>query len=222
MFDLVPNEQRQRVFNRLVEKITHESKNHVGTGLIGGQWLMRTLSDNGRPDLAYTLAAQKSYPSWGYMIEKGATTLWELWNGDTADPAMNSQNHVMLAGDLIIWFHEYLAGIQSDPTAPGFRHIIMRPHFVGDLQWARAQHHSPYGPINSEWRRQGTKVIWDVTVPPNSAATLHFPSKEANHILEGGKPLVGRQGIHSVDAKGSTVIVRIGSGVYHFSMETGN
>ena len=105
MFDLVPQEHRSRVFGRLVEKIARESNNHVGD-----RSDRRPMADagrcptTGRLDLAYTLACQKTYPSWGYMVEKGATTLWELWNGDTADPAMNSMNHVMLAGDLIVWF----------------------------------------------------------------------------------------------------------------------
>ena len=88
---------------------------------------MRVLSDHGRADLAYTIASQKTYPSWGYMVQKGATTIWELWNGDTADPAMNSGNHVMLVGDLLIWLKEYVAGIKPDPDQPGFKHIIMRP-----------------------------------------------------------------------------------------------
>ena len=125
-----PTEQRERSLQHLVNKITDESQGHVGTGLIGGQWLMRVLSDNGRTDLAYTIATQKTYPSWGYMVEKGATTIWELWNGDTADPAMNSGNHVMLVGDLGIWLYEYVAGIKPDPEQPGFKHIIMRPEPV--------------------------------------------------------------------------------------------
>ena len=94
---------------------------------------MRVLTDGGRADLAYTIATQKTYPSWGYMVEKGATTIWELWNGDTADPAMNSGNHVMLVGDLVIWLYENLAGIKPDPEQPGFKHIIMKPEPVGDL-----------------------------------------------------------------------------------------
>ncbi len=144
-FKLTPPEQRPRVFDRLVDKITAETNHHVGTGLIGGQWLMRTLSDHGRADLAYTLATQRTYPSLGYMVDQGATTLWELWNGDTADPAMNSMNHVMLSGDLVIWLFEYLAGIRADPAASGFKHILLRPHVVGDLKWVQAKHDSPYG-----------------------------------------------------------------------------
>ena len=81
---------------------------------MGAQWLMRTLSDNGQADLAYRIATQKTYPGWGYMVEQGATTVWELWNGNTADPAMNSGNHVMQIGDLAVWMYEYLAGIRTD------------------------------------------------------------------------------------------------------------
>src|SRR5690606_19748964 len=155
-FGLVPEDFRERVFARLVDKIENETHGHIGTGLIGGQYLMRVLTDNGRPDLAYTIASQKDYPSWGYMVSKGATTIWELWNGDTADPAMNSGNHVMLVGDLVIWLYENLAGIKSDPEQPGFKHIIMKPELVGDLKFVKASHRSPYGWIRSEWHRDGT------------------------------------------------------------------
>ena len=114
---------------------------------------MQTLTGGGRADLAYTLATNTTYPSWGYMISRGATTIWELWNGDTADPAMNSGNHVMLVGDLITWLFEDLAGLRSDPARPGFKHVIMHPRPVGDLRFVRATHHSPYGLIASSWRK---------------------------------------------------------------------
>ena len=153
------------MFDHLVRKITDETQGHIGTGLIGGQWLMRVLTAGGRADLAYTIATQKTYPSWGYMVEKGATTIWELWNGDTADPAMNSGNHVMLVGDLGIWLYENLAGIKSDPEQPGFKHIIMRPEPVGDLQFVKASHRSPYGLIVSDWQKQDGGFRWNITVP---------------------------------------------------------
>ena len=177
-FGLVPDGERQRVFDHLVNKITVETHNHIGTGLIGGQWLMRVLTDNGRPDLAYTIATQKTYPSWGYMVEKGATTIWELWNGDTADPAMNSGNHVMLVGDLGIWLHEDLAGIKSDPRQPGFKHILMRPEPVSGLAFAKATHLSPYGLIASEWKRDGEVFRWAITVPANTTASVCMPRKK--------------------------------------------
>jgi hypothetical protein len=160
-FGLVPEGERERVFNHLVRKITDETQGHIGTGLIGGQWLMRVLTAGGRADLAYTIASQKTYPSWGYMVEQGATTIWELWNGNTADPAMNSGNHVMLVGDLGIWLYENLAGIKPDPEQPGFKHIIMRPEPVGDLQFVKASHRSPYGLIASDWQKQGDVFRWN-------------------------------------------------------------
>ena len=111
-----------------MRNIEQKSDGHVGTGLVGAQWLMRTLTDNGHADLAYKIATQKTYPGWGYMVEQGATTIWELWNGNTADPAMNSGNHVMQIGDLAVWMYEYLAGIRTDPEKPGFRHAIIHPY----------------------------------------------------------------------------------------------
>ena len=222
MFGMVPDEYHPRVFARLVDKITHECNYHVGTGLIGGQWLMRTLSDNGRADLAYALASQKTYPSWGYMVEKGATTLWELWNGDTADPSMNSQNHVMLAGDLVIWLNEYLAGIQSDPSDPAFHHILMQPHPVAGLAWVRAAHRSPYGWIRSEWRQHGSEFEWVVTVPPNTTATLHFPGGNATSLLESGKPARQQPSILSVRKQAESVLVNLSSGTYRFALATGD
>ncbi len=108
-FGLVPEDRREQVVARLVKKVSVESHDHVGVGLIGAQWLMRTLTENGQGDLAFKIATQTTYPGWGYMISKGATTIWELWNGDTADPAMNSGNHVMQIGDLNVWLYEYLA-----------------------------------------------------------------------------------------------------------------
>jgi alpha-L-rhamnosidase len=142
---LVPEGQDARVFAQLVSKISGDSRNHIGTGLVGSQWLMRTLTAQGRVDLAYTLAANRTYPSWGYMVDQGATTIWELWNGDTADPAMNSGNHVMLVGDLVVWMYECLAVIQLDPEHRGFQTHSMEPHPVGDRRTSRLRTVRPMG-----------------------------------------------------------------------------
>ncbi|MCL5742588.1 MAG: alpha-rhamnosidase, partial [Acidobacteria bacterium] len=181
-FGMVPNQNRKSVFDGLIRKIEQESKGHVGTGLVGAQWLMRTLSDNGRPDVAYQIATQKTYPGWGYMISKGATTIWELWNGDTADPAMNSGNHVMQIGDLGVWMYEYLGGIRSDPDKPGFKHIIIHPVPAGDLSFVKTSHKSMYGLIASSWKREGGRFSLDVTVPANTTATVYVPAKSAASV----------------------------------------
>ena len=225
-FGLVPGEHRARMFGHLVDKITNETQGHIGTGLIGGQYLMRVLSDNGRPDLAYTIASQKTYPGWGYMITKGATTMWELWNGDTADPAMNSGNHVMLIGDLNIWFHEYLAGVRPDPDSPGFKKIIIRPQPVGDLTWVKASYNSIRGVIVSDWKRNGDKFTLNVTIPANTTATIYVPAKDAASVTEaglvrrspgeGGKPVARSEGVRFLRMESGRAVFAVGGGRYSF------
>jgi alpha-L-rhamnosidase len=215
-FGLVPDGQRGRVFDHLVAKITHETHGHIGTGLIGGQWLMRVLTAGGRADLAYTIATQKDYPSWGYMVGKGATTIWELWNGDTADPAMNSGNHVMLVGDLGIWLYESLAGIKSDTEQPGFKHIIMRPEPVGDLRFVKASHRSPYGLIASEWEKQAGVFRWKVTIPANTTATVYVPASSPDSVTENGKAAAQARGVKLVKMENGRAVFAIGSGNYTF------
>ena len=215
-FGLVPDGERGRVFAHLVSKIEGETKGHVGTGLVGGQWLNRVLTASGRPDLPYGFATHTAYPSWGYMVEKGATTIWELWNGDTADPAMNSGNHVMLVGDLLIWFYETLAGIAPDPEAPGFKHIIMRPTPLGDLTHVRATHNSPYGTISSEWTKKDGRFGWRVTIPPNTTATLSVPTPSQDAVTESGRPIAKAGGLKFLRAENGRVILEAGAGSYRF------
>ncbi|GFI52239.1 hypothetical protein IMSAGC021_00538 [Muribaculaceae bacterium] len=118
-FGIVPDSLRGEVARQVVANVITRNNGHVPCGVIGISWLLRGLSDNGFADVAYLIATNKSYPSWGYMTENGATTIWELWNGDKAAPSMNSGNHVMLLGDLLPWCFEHLAGIA--PGADGLR-----------------------------------------------------------------------------------------------------
>jgi alpha-L-rhamnosidase len=216
-FGMTPPENRQSVFAGLIRNIERESNGHVGTGLVGAQWLMRTLSDNGRADVACTIATQKTYPGWGYMIEKGATTIWELWNGDTADPAMNSGNHVMQVGDLGIWFYEYLAGIRPDPDKPGFKHIIVRPYLAGDLTFVKASHQSMYGLIASHWKREAGRLQLDVTIPPNTTATVYVPAKDPQLVSESGRPAARSKGVKFLRVEPGAAVYELQSGSYSFS-----
>jgi alpha-L-rhamnosidase len=215
-FGMVPDEDKTNVFNHLVKEITVDSDNHLATGLIGGHYLMRVLSDNGRPDLAYTIATQTTYPSWGYMVSKGATTIWELWNGDTADSGMNSRNIVMLIGDLDIWLHEYLGGIRPDPEAPGFKKIIIKPEPVGDLVWARESYDSVRGSINSEWHQSAGQFDLQVTIPANATATVYLPANDIKSITESGRTLTKVTGVESAKMEGDRAVLEIDSGSYHF------
>jgi alpha-L-rhamnosidase len=215
-FGLAPDDARTTIFDHLVKSIVNESHDHVGNGLIGGQFLMRVLTDGGRPDLACTIATQKTYPSWGYMVEHGATTIWELWNGNTADPAMNSHNHVMLVGDLVIWLYEDLAGIKADPAQPGFKHIIMEPHPVGDLKFVRATHRSPYGWIVSDWKKDGGTFDWQIKIPANTTATVYVPAKDEEDVTESGRPLAQAKGVKFLRAEDNHVVLAVESGAYDF------
>lgn len=211
-FGMAPEAEREAVATALAEKIAVGTKSHVGTGLIGGQWLMRTLTDHGHADLAYTLASNTTYPSWGYMIEQGATTIWELWNGDTADPGMNSHNHVMLVGDLVLWMVEYLAGIRPDLDAPGFKQIVLKPTLVDGLDRAEATHQSLYGPIASAWSRDDDRFTWTVAIPPNTAARAYIPGGDAESVRINGEASPGGEAY--IDVNGKYVMIPLGSGAY--------
>jgi len=169
--------QRQRVFGHIVEKTMGDFNGHVSTGLIGIQQLMRGLTDGGRGDLALQIATNNTYPSWGYMVDKGATTIWELWNGDTADPAMNSGNHVMLLGDLIIWCYNYLAGIGQTEGSVGYKTVSLKPRFIPGLDSAAGTFHSIYGTVTSSWTRTGNGIEWHFDIPCNTTAEVYVPAK---------------------------------------------
>jgi len=218
-FGMVPEEAKTNVFAHLVQKITVESHNHLGTGLIGGHYLMRVLSDNGRPDLALTIATQTTYPGWGYMVSQGATTIWELWNGDTADAGMNSRNIVMMIGDLNIWLYEYVAGIRPDPAAPGFKKIIIKPEVIAGLDWARAEYDSIHGPIRCEWHASAGHFDLHVTLPANTTATVFLPAENLSSVTEGGQPLARVQGVKWLRQEADRVVLEVGSGQYVFGSE---
>jgi alpha-L-rhamnosidase len=185
-------------------------------GLVGGQWLHRVLTAGGRPDIAFSLVTNTTYPSLGYMVEKGATTIWELWDGDTAGPEMNSGNHVMLVGDLVTWFYECLAGIMPDPVRPGFKHIIMKPRPVGDLKFLKATHRSPYGLIVSHWKRVGDTFDWQVSITPNTTATVHVPAKDAIGVTESGQPADQAEGVKFLKMENGGAVYEVGAGTYRF------
>ena len=180
---IVPDDCKDDVVKQVVENICVKNKGHVSCGVIGISWLLRALSDNGFSDVAYLLATQKSYPSWGYMAEQGATTIWELWNGDKASPKMNSGNHVMLLGDLLPWCYQYLGGIRSSDA---YKHIILKPAFdIQDCEWANVSFDSPYGRIASNWKKNLQHLYWHVVIPCNTTADVCLPDGTIKTIGSG-------------------------------------
>ena len=182
---IVPEDCKTDVIRQVVQNICVENKGHVSCGVIGISWLLRSLSDNGFSDVAYLLATQKKYPSWGYMAENGATTIWELWNGDKANPKMNSGNHVMLLGDLVTWCYQYLGGIGRGETS-AYKHFRIAPAWdIQDCEWADVSYDSPYGRITSRWRKTLQHAEWHVEIPANTTATLTMPDGTTREIGSG-------------------------------------
>jgi alpha-L-rhamnosidase len=173
-FGMVPKGLENKVLESIVDKTMNECGGHVSTGVIGIQQLMRCLTEYGRGDLALKIASNDTYPSWGYMVRNGATTIWELWNGNTADPAMNSGNHVMLLGDLILWEYEYLGGIRA--LEPGYSKIQLKPYPIEGLDFVNCAYNSVSGRIESNWKRKGNHFEWDIVIPANTTAEVCLPT----------------------------------------------
>lgn len=185
-FGMIPDQFVEAVKKNIIQNIASDNMPAVKTGVIGIQWLMRELSKMGRADVAFALATTDKYPSWGYMASKGATTIWELWNGDTASPKMNSGNHVMLLGDLLPWAYENLGGIKSDSKQVAFKHIIMQPDFsIPDISFADASLETPYGKIISSWKKDLIALKWHVEIPVNTSAALFLPDGQIKKIGSG-------------------------------------
>lgn len=221
-FGMVDPKNEDRVFKNMVYKITVSDKLHISTGVVGTQWLMRELSKRGCTDVAYAIATQTSYPGWGYMIEKGATTIWELWNGDTASPKMNSHNHVMLLGDLMIWMYEDLAGIKTHPNQLGFKMLWMKPNPTEDLTYTNASHKTPYGWVKSNWKLDENNIFtWEITVPANTRANILIPAASLNDITENGRQFKEVEGLKYVRVEEGRINLEIGSGTYKFSCKYG-
>lgn len=183
---IVPDDCKKDVVSNIVTNIITKNNGHVSCGVIGISWLMRGLSDNGFADVAYLLASNRSYPSWGYMAENGATTIWELWNGNTANPAMNSGNHVMLLGDLLTWYYQYLGGIRNAEGSIAYKHITLKPSFeIQELDNVDASYETPYGTIVSRWHKTLEKVDWHVAIPANTTADVYLPDGTVKTVGSG-------------------------------------
>jgi len=180
----------------------------------------------GHSDLAYELATQTTYPSWGYMAENGATTLWELWQNKTG-PAMNSHNHPMF-GSLGAWFYQALAGIDNQPGTAGYEHIRIEPRIVRDLAWASGTIRTVRGAISSSWTHSPGVVTLEVEIPVNSDAQVVLPHvdaltevtvKEGERVIwEQGRFVPGTPGISAGKLEHGAYVFDVGSGHYEFRL----
>ncbi len=200
---------RPLVLSNLVANV-EQRQGHLDTGILGAKYLLNALLENGRTDLAYRIVSQKDLPSWGWWLEQGATTLWEQWNGS------ESRNHIMF-GDISAWFYKALAGINLDPAAPAFRHIIIKPNVVGDLTSARATYDSIRGRIVSDWKVDPDGFHLSVTIPANATATISLPVSDPGKVTEGRASATTAAGVKSLGAKEGRAVFEVGSGTYQFA-----
>ena len=178
---IVPDECKAKVAERLNAKVI-ASNYHLDVGVLGCKALLGALCQNGYAETAYRVAVQDTYPSWGWWVENGATTLLENWNLEATRDI--SDNHMMF-GEIGAWFYKGLAGMYPDAKEPGFRHIVLQPYFPPTLETFGATHQSPYGKIVSSWKRRGNKVTYTAIIPPNAHATLTLPDGQVHQIKAG-------------------------------------
>lgn len=219
---LVPEELRAQAGVKLSEAIAARG-GHLSTGFLGTPWLLKALSGTGHIDLAFALLTSTSYPSWGYEIGKGATTLWERWDGirpdgSFQDPTMNSFNH-FAPGAVGEWMYANIGGIRA--TKPGFREFEIRPRIGGGVTHADTTLESPYGTIRSSWALTEEALNVDVSVPTNAEATVLLPVQALDALMESGRPVVTAEGVLSVQVVDGTATLIVGSGDYRFSVAAG-
>lgn len=179
---LVPGQMKSKVAANLAQRVAADGF-HLDVGLLGQKAILNALTENGYAETAYKVAAQKTYPSWGWWIENGATTLYENWNISAASDI--SLNHIMF-GEIGAWIYKGLGGIRPDAAHPGFKNVILEPYFVSGMDHFEAKHTGPYGEIVSSWKREGNGILYMVTIPPNSTATVILPEiKELGIKLDG-------------------------------------
>ncbi len=217
-FGLLPESERTEAAARLAADV--RKFGHLTTGFLGTPLLCQTLSDYGYLDEAYMLLNRKEYPSWLYPVTKGATTIWERWDGIKPDgtfqsPSMNSFNHYAY-GAIGDWMYRVVAGIELDESAPGYKHIFLQPHPGGGLTHASASVDSMYGRVTSGWAIAGGKLTVTIEVPANTTATVRLPNAKLEEVSEGGKPLTGRADISHARQAGDAVVLDVGSGKYIF------
>jgi alpha-L-rhamnosidase len=212
-FDMVPADKVDAVVTRLVHEIGIKG-DHLDTGALGTKFLLPELTRRGYGDLAYRIATQHTYPSWGYWVDNGATSMWERW-----DLGARSRDHAFLGGAIDQWFFEDLAGIR--PNAPGYARFDVAPQLVGDLSRVDASTRTMLGRVAVSWQRGDDGLSLHLSVPVGATATLVLPATSADAVTEGGTPATQAYGVRLVGAGGGIVRFEAGSGDYSFKVAKG-
>ncbi len=220
-FDMLPENFRSGAAKRLVDNIKDYGY-HLTTGFLGTPYLCEVLTRFGYNDIAYKLLLQKTYPSWLYPVTMGATTIWERWDGEKPDstfqtPGMNSFNHYAY-GAIGDWMYRKMAGIDTYEDGPGYKHIKIQPHLGNGFSTVIAKLQTYYGDVSNSWKIEGNKLKMDIEIPANTYATVYIPSTNQS-VTESGRNILGIKEIELVGTEDGYVVVKIGSGNYHFESE---
>jgi len=214
-FELLPEDLRPRATRRLVE-LVRQSGNHLGTGFLSTAFLCHVLSQNGYLDVAYDLLNQKSIPSWLYPITKGATSIWESWDGIKEDGSVYASLNHYSYGAVGSWLYQVVAGLEIDPTSPGYQHFFVQPRPGGGLSHAGVVYQSIHGQIVSDWHLENGRMRVEVEVPTNTRATVRLPGASADQVVESTMPLQQTAGVTAVHQDGRDTVFELGSGKYLF------
>ncbi|MDP4222956.1 MAG: family 78 glycoside hydrolase catalytic domain, partial [Bacteroidota bacterium] len=204
----LPDDQKKRVLAAL-EADLHAAGDHLDTGIFGTQFFFEVLADNGLQEIACKVMDQRTKPGYGWWIEQGATTTWEQWDGS------NSRNHPMFGGG-ITWFYRKLAGMNTDPDKPGYRHIIFRPQPAGDILNVSYSNRTPYGNASVNWKKESGKFIMEINVPVGCTASVFVPAKRADDVTESGKKIRRSNQVTFLRLEEGYAVFETGSGNYRF------
>lgn len=215
--NLLPEEKQQKALEYLIEDIKSRDW-HLSTGFVGLPLLLPTLTRFGQNDVAYLLLNNDTFPSWGYEIKHGATTIWERWDGWTEgkgfyDPTMNSFNHYAF-GSVGEWLYSVIGGIETDD--PGFKKIIIKPLLGGGIAFAKTSYNSINGQIITDWRIENKIFHLNITIPVNTTATVYIPVKDSSKVKENNKLAHKSQGVEFLRMGNGFAVYRVASGSYQF------
>ena len=218
-FDLLPDATAQVAAKRLAQEV--RERGHLTTGFLGTPYLLDVLTRYGYLAEAYLLLNREEYPSWLYPVKQGATTIWERWDGQKPDGSfqdkgMNSFNHYAY-GAVGDWMYRVMAGLDLDPAAPAYKHLIVQPRPGGGFTRVKATHTSLYGKIGAAWSMANGTFELIVDVPPNTTATVRLPRAQGSAVTESGRALAAGNGVSAVRQDGDVTVVDVGSGQYRFT-----
>ncbi len=218
-FNLLPEDLRAKSAQHLVENI-RRYQNHLSTGIQTTHRAMLELAREHYPEVAWQLLTNRTFPSWLYMLDNGATTIWERWDGYVKgrgfqDAGMNSFNHWAF-GAVGEWMWRYIAGLNPDDAQPGWKHFTVAPYPGGGVTWAKGEYQSIRGRIVCDWKIEGARLTLHVIVPPNTSATVHVPTSAPGAVTESGRPARDAEEARPLPAENGTAVFEVGSGSYVF------